>query len=337
MKLLAGRLSKSGHRRRWIAVGYGIAVIGKIVVAAAFVWPLVLLGRTVDRLGKGIRGVPRDALIADETPDSERGRAFGFHRSLDTLGAVVGPLLGLLLLSLFNGRIRPALGVAIIPAVISVALVGLVRERTSQARPATRLHTDDASPGSPDRSLPAGFWRTLAPLAVFAIVNSTDALLLQRAAELGLSINAVVFVYVLYNIVYAALGYPAGKLSDSVAPRIVFAVGLVIFAVVYLGLGITTSSATVWLLLPLYGAYTALTDGVSRAWITRLVPPDQHTWALGIHGAMIGIGALTAGIWAGLAWHGTGRLPLTITGIVAAMVAGWLFAHPSLGTPRSAT
>ena len=328
MKLLAGRLAGTRHRRRWIAAGYGLATIGKIIVAAAFVWPVVIAGRVVDRLGKGLRGVPRDALIADDTPAGARGRAFGFHRSLDTLGAVIGPLLGLALLELLGGRIRPALVIAVIPAAASVALVALVRE---DHEPPTR--SAPAHEREPIVRLPAGLWRILAPLTVFALVNSTDALLLQRAAELGLGLTEIVLVYVLYNIVYAGLGYPAGRLADRIPARIVYAAGLVVFATVYLGLGATTSPTAVWILLPCYGAYTALTDGVSRAWIADLTTPDQRTWALGVHGATTGAGVLVAGLWTGLAWHGTGRIPLTISGLVALGVAAWLVVVVDRRTP----
>lgn len=328
MKLVAGRLAGAQRRRRWIAAGYGLAVLGKIIVAFSFVWPVVLVGRTVDRLGKGIRGVPRDALIADDTDPRQRGRAFGFHRSLDTLGAVLGPLIGLGLLELLDGRIRPALFVAIIPATISVALVGLVRERPT---PAVAAAPSGEPAAVADRQLPASFWRILTPLAAFAFVNSTDALLLQRAAELGMSITTVVVVYILYNAVYAALGYPAGKLADRVAPRLVFAVGLVVFGLVYIGLGTITSSLGVWVLLPCYGAYTALTDGVSRAWIANIVTAEQRTWALGVHGATTGVGVLVAGLWSGLAWHGTGRIPLTVSGIIALVVAAWLVLQRAPG------
>jgi MFS family permease len=319
MKLVSGRLARSGHRRRWIATGYGTAVAGKIIVAASFVWPLVLVGRALDRFGKGIRGVPRDAMIADSIEPGQRGRAFGFHRALDTGGAVLGPILGLGLLSLFGGRIRPALVVAVIPAAISVALVSLVRETPPQPHASHRA-PDEQQPAP----LPARYWRVLAPLAVFAVVNSTDALLLQRASELGLSVTAVVSVYVLYNTVYAGLGYPAGKLADRIRPRLVFAGGLVIFALVYLGLGRTDSTAAIWILLPCYGGYTALTDGVSRAWVSNLVTDEQRTWALGIHGAVGGVGALVAGLWSGLIWGDNGRHALTISGAVALAVAVWL-------------
>ena len=329
MKLAAGRLA--GRRRRWIAAGYAIATIGKIVVAAALVWPIVILGRGLDRVGKGIRGVPRDALIADDTPDGSRGRSFGFHRSLDTVGAVLGPLIGLALLHLLDGRIRIALAIAIIPAAISVGLVGFVRETTTQPDPSS-----ETIPAVPDRQtdspkLPPGAWRVLAPLIAFGLINSTDALLLQHAGDVGLSTTEVVTAYIAFNIVYAVLSYPAGKLADRLPHRFVYAAGLVVFAAVYLGLGQSTSTTAVWVFLPIYGIFPALTDGVSRAWIAGLAPEASRTWVLGVHGATTGIAVLGAGLWAGLAWGDAGSTPLTISGIAAAAIALWLIVD----RPRS--
>lgn len=323
MKLVAGRLA-SRRRRRWIAAGYAIAAVGKIVVAAAFAWPVVILGRAIDRVGKGIRGVPRDALIADDTPDGSRGRAFGYHRSLDTIGAVVGPLLGLALLHLLDGRIRAALAIAIIPAAISVGLVAFVRETNPQPDPSgDSMPTQHVGPADSPR-LPPGVWRVLAPLIAFGLVNSTDAMLLQHAGDVGLSTTDVVTVYIAFNIVYAVLGYPAGKLADRLPHRLVYAAGLVVFATVYLGLGLNTSATAVWVLLPIYGIFPALTDGVSRAWIADLAPNASRTWVLGVHGATTGLAVLSAGIWTGLAWGDLGATPLTISGIVAGAVALWL-------------
>jgi len=321
MKLLTGRLTSTGRRRPWIAAGYALATVGKVIVALSFVWPVVLLGRVVDRIGKGIRGVPRDAIIADAVPQRARGRAFGFHRSLDTLGAVVGPLVGLGLYQLVGEKIRPVLLIAVIPAAISVALVALVRERSGGSQVSASTNQLIMFRGR----LPDSFWKVMIPLGVFALVNSTDALLLQRVHELGFDITEIVFVYIAYNIVYAAIGYPAGKLVDRFAPRPVFATGLVVFAVTYFGLGQATSATVAWVLLPLYGAYSALTDGVSRAWIANIVGDEQRTWALGVHGATMGLGALVAGLWSGLTWNGSGALPLTISGATALVVALWLF------------
>jgi MFS family permease len=168
--------------------------------------------------------------------------------------------------------------------------------------------------------------RTLAPLVVFALANSSNALLLQRAHDLGLSTSSVVMVYVLYNVVAAALSYPAGLISDRFSPRLAMITGLLVFSLVYLGLGRATHAKLVWVLLPAYGIFTACTDGVSRTWIANLVNDRSRTWALGVHGGITSAATLLAGLWSGLAWRRNGRLPLTISGLVALSVVLWLIA-----------
>ena len=157
-------------------------------------------------------------------------------------------------------------------------------------------------------------------LTIFGLVNFTDALLLLRAKELGFGFAGVVLVYTLYNLTYSLLSYPAGTWSDRIPRRKVFAAGIAVFAVSYFGLGAITSAAWVWVLLPVYGAYTALTDGVSRAWVADLAPDAPGT-ALGTYAGLSGAASIVAGVWAGLAWGGTGRLPLLISGSVAGVLA----------------
>ncbi len=319
MKIVSGRLADLRARRPLVALGYGMSSLAKPLIGLAQVWPFVLVARVVDRTGKGIRTSPRDALIADETPAHLRGRAFGFHRAADTAGAVCGPLIGLGVYELLGGHpsdIRPLFFVAFIPAVISVALVVFVRE--ARARPADE---PPAAAVSFRAAYPHRFWRVLAFLTLFGVVNFSDAFLILRAKALGLGFVAIICAYVLYNVTYAGLSYPAGRLSDRVPRRLVFAAGLGVFALSYLGLGIVTTSAWVWPLLAVYGAFTALTDGVGKAWITDLLPSDLHGSGLGLYQGVVGGGSLVAGIWAGLAWHGNGRLPLVVSGAVVAVLA----------------
>ena len=239
MKIVSGRLADMRKRRPFVALGYGLSSLAKPLIGLAQVWPLVLVARVVDRTGKGIRTSPRDALIADETPAHLRGRAFGFHRAADTAGAVCGPLIGLGVYELLGGQqsdIRPLFFVAFVPAIISVALVAFVREaRVRHGRPRRR---DRASLRA---EYPRQFWRVLAFLTLFGLVNFSDALLILRAKALGLGFVAIICAYVLYNLTYAGLSYPAGRLSDRVPRRIVFAAGLGVFATAYLGLGIVTT------------------------------------------------------------------------------------------------
>ncbi len=312
VKLGAGRLADRSRRRPLIASGYTLSAIGKLLLLLAVTWPLVLVARCTDRVGKGLRGPPRDALITDETTPADRGRAFGFHRAADTAGAVVGPLLGLAVYEAVGRELRPMFAVALVPAFGSAALVLAIREHPHQ-RPA---HHGAAAA----RDLPAPFWRVLGLLGLFALVNFPDTMLLLRAGDLGLGVPGVVGAYVLYNLVYAGLSYPAGRLSDRVPrPRLV-AAGLAVFSLVYLGFGLTTSPAWVWALLPAYGVYTALTDGVGRAWIADLAPPGARGTALGVHAAVNGVGLVVAGLWAGLTWNGTGHVPFLVSGVAVAVL-----------------
>jgi MFS family permease len=332
-KAVSGRLADLRDRKPLIAGGYGLSSVSKLVIGFATGWPLVLVARFTDRVGKGVRTSPRDALIAAEVAPGERGRAFGFHRAADTAGAVVGPLLGLGLYELLDHRIRPLFFVAFVPAIVSVALIALVREH----RPDVEVPAATARVIEPASALPRRYWRTVTFLAIFGIVNFSDALLLVRAKELGLGFVGVVGAYVLYNVAYAGLSYPAGVVSDRVPRHLVFACGLGIFAVAYTGLGIVTTSAWVWLLLPLYGGFTALTDGVGKAWVADLLPAAQTGTGLGLYQGIAGGGAVVAGIWAGLAWNGTGRVPLVVAGCVAGALALWLAAGSSRYAPLAAT
>jgi len=326
MKAASGRLADLRHRRPLVAAGYGISAFGKFLLALAFAWPMVLAARFTDRVGKGLRGPPRDAIIADDTTPANRGRAFGFHRAADTAGAVVGPLIGLGLYQLVGERFRPLFWIALIPATLSAALVFLIRERPHPEvteRRAWSLH-----------ELPNRYWRVIAVIGLFGLVNFPDTLLLLRAKDLGFDFAGVVMLYVTYNLSYAALSYPAGVVSDRLSRRLVFGTGLVLFSLAYLGFGLTSTSAWAWVLFPLYGGYTALTDGVSRAWVADLVPADVRGTALGVHAAVSGVGLLVAGVWAGLAWNGTGRIPFILSGTATAVLAiGLLTAGRFFRTP----
>lgn len=323
MKIVSGRLADKRKRRPLVALGYGISSLAKPLMGLAYVWPVALVGRLVDRTGKGLRTSPRDAVISDETPAHLRGRAFGFHRAADTAGAVCGPLIGLGVYELLGGHssdIRPLFFVAFIPAIISVALVMFVRESRKSQSPG-----GDARVERVRGEYPRHFWRVLAFLTLFGVVNFSDALLILRAKALGLGFVGIVLAYVLYNVTYAGLSYPAGRLSDRVPRRHVFAAGLVVFATAYLGLGVVTTSAWVWPLLAVYGGFTALTDGVGKAWIADLLPTERHGSGLGLYQGVVGAASLVAGVWAGLSWHGNGRIPLVISGSVVAVLAAVLF------------
>ncbi|MFZ2178025.1 MAG: MFS transporter [Rhodococcus sp. (in: high G+C Gram-positive bacteria)] len=315
-KLAAGPLGDRFARRPLIAAGYGMAALGKVMVALATAWPGVLAGRMTDRLGKGVRGAPRDALLVDDVPEAARGRTFGFHRTMDTLGAVAGPLIGLAGYELLDHRIQPLLWVAVVPAILSVLLVAAVHER-----PHVRVRRTGRSLRAEARELPRRYWRVVAVLFAFSVVNFPDALLLLRLNEIGFSVTEVILAYVGFNFVYAVASYPAGLVADRLSKPTVFGIGLVFFAVGYLGLGLTTDPVAAWVLIGMYGLFAACTDGVGKAWISTLVPEERQSTAQGVFQGFSGLGVLIAGIWAGLLWLEDGRLPLLVSGAAGAVFA----------------
>jgi MFS family permease len=329
-KVVSGPLGDRFARRPLIATGYGMAALGKLIVAAAGAWPGVLVGRVVDRLGKGLRGAPRDALLVDGITRAERGRVFGFHRTMDTLGAVIGPLLGLAGYELFHHQIRPVLFLAVIPAVLSVLLIAWVRER---GRDVPRPHR--SSMLAETRRLPRRYWAVVSFLVAFSIANFPDALLLLRLKEIGFSVVGVVLAYVGYNVVYALASFPAGVLADRFGRPGVYGIGLVFFAVGYLGLGITTNAATAWGLIVVYGLFTACYDGVGKAWVSAIVGTDLQSSAQGVFQGLSGFAMLAAGLWAGFLWRADGRLPLLISGVVGAVFAAALLGAVPAGRRRA--
>lgn len=316
MKMVAGRLSDRISRKPLIFIGYGAAAVGKFLVAIAVIWPVVLLGRVVDRIGKGVRSTPRDALLVEGVDRQYRGRTIGFHRTGDTLGAVVGPLLGLGAIELFDGDLRAALWIALIPAVISVLLVGLARDpRPKIEKHSTTFHRVP---------LPNRLLSLITTLTIFGLINFPDALLLLRAYELGLSPTTVIAIYVVYNISYSLLAYPVGALSDRLPRHLVYSVGLLAFAAAYIGLAYVTETWQVFALFFVYGAFAACDDAGGKSWVSFLAPNRAQGWAQGLFQGLTGAATLIAGLWAGLLWNlgaGEGRLPLLISGFAALVVA----------------
>ncbi|MCH9722434.1 MAG: MFS transporter [Actinomycetia bacterium] len=328
-KVAVGPVGDRFARRPLIATGYGMAALGKVIVAIAGAWPGVLTGRVVDRLGKGLRGVPRDALLVEGIDAGSRGKVFGFHRAMDTLGAVVGPLIGLVGYELLDQQIAPLLYIAIIPAVLSVVLILLVREKPRQLPDGPRRPVLSGM-----RELPRRYWRVTAVVVGFGLVNFPDALLLLRLNEIGFGVVEVILAYVTYNLVYALASFPAGLLADRVPRSAVFGIGLVFFAVGYIGLGLTTDPVLAWVLIGFYGLFTACTEGVGKAWASSLVGADRQATAQGVFQGGSGLAILIAGVWAGLLWGADGRLPLLISGLVGGCFAVLLLGRWALRAAR---
>ncbi|MGI8550151.1 MAG: MFS transporter [Dehalococcoidia bacterium] len=318
-----------GRRMPLVVAGYGVAVAAKLLLAIAIGWPIVLLARFVDRFGKGMRGSPRDALIADSTPLAQRGRAFGFHRSMDTAGAVIGPLLGLLLVALLRNRFRLVFAIAVVPGLLSVLALSLVREPRSVVRKARGSAASFAFRGLDRRLL-----LFLAASLIFSLGNSSDVFLILRAKVAGLSTTAVVMAYVLYNFVYMGAALPAGIISDRRSRKHIFMIGLLVFALVYGGFAVVHQGRYIWGLFAVYGLYIALTDGIGKALITDLAPKGQRATALGMYGMLTGFAALIASVAAGLLWdHVSTAAPFLLGAGAAILGAGILVLLPQ---PRTA-
>jgi len=318
LKVFSGWFSdKLGKRRPFIVSGYSCSAVAKPLLAAAFSWPVVLVARFIDRFGKGVRTSARDAMIADETNTQNRGKAFGFHRAMDTSGAVLGPLLALVLLTLLEENYRLIFLIALIPAVTAVVLLLLfVKERVKIAL--SPAEAPKFNLGQFDRR----FKLFLLIILIFGLGNSSDVFLIMRAKNLGFSTMLVVVAYVLYNSVYALLSTPAGILSDRIGRRRVIMTGFFIFAAVYFGFAFVRTNIYVWGLFAIYGFYVAMTEGVSRAFVSDLVPTEKRGTALGIFHTTTGLVTFAASFIAGLLWtYVSVPAPFIYGGIMAALAA----------------
>lgn len=324
LRLVSGYLSdKTGRRKPLTLLGYGLGAISKPLMALATLWPMVLALRFLDRLGKGFRTAPRDALIADATPKAIRGKAFGLHRTMDTTGAVLGPLLGIWFLAHASGsdahRLRSLFIFAGLPGLMAVlALLFAVHERKpTAAEEAARK----AAP--PPRLLPR--WHTLTPALrryllitlLFQIGNSSDAFLVLRAKTVGMGPIEILWLYAAFNLVEACLGYAAGNWSDKIGRRPLLIGGYAVFALVYLGFGFAANRAAIWCLFLLYGLYYTLTQGVQRAYAADLADPAQRATQIGLYHTVVGVALLPASLLAGELFHWNPALPFFVSAATA--------------------
>ena len=316
-RLVSGWLSDRFERRHLlVGAGYASSVAGKALFLAATAWPIVLVARLGDRFGKGIRTAPRDALIADSTPSEARGRAFGFHRALDTTGAVVGVAIAALVVQLLQGDVlrlgsetfRTLVLIALVPGAAAVLVIWLgVRDvpRAKAAATAPIADRDVRTPGSSGRTwrrFPAAFWLFVVASALFTLGNSSDAFLALRSQDLGMPVRDLLLVIVGFNVANALVATPAGALSDRVGRRGPIAVAWAIYAAAYLGFAVAGSAAPVVFLWLLYGAYYGISDAVGRALVADLAPLELRATGYGILSAVIGVLLLPASLIAGMLW-----------------------------------
>ena len=320
LKVVSGWLSDKWQKRKpFVVAGYLFSAISKILLSLAYSWPFVLFARFIDRFGKGTRTSARDALIAESSENSVRGRSFGFHRALDTLGAVVGPLITLLAIHFLDNKFRLIFFLAFIPAFIGILLLlFFVKEKKKEANSSSTFHFNW-------HNLDPSFKIFLLISFIFALGNSSDVFLILRAQNLGLSLTLVVLVYVLFNFTYAIFSIPAGIISDKIGPRKVLLAGFLLFSAVYLFFGLINSSLFLWLLFPIYGIYMALTEGVGKAYISNLVPQEKSGTAFGVYQTTIGLCTFFASLIAGLLWTYIGVSVPFIFGSIMALISAFLF------------
>jgi MFS family permease len=302
LKLASGWWSdRVGRRKPLVVTGYVLASIARPLMAIAQNVAHVLVIRVMDRVGKGVRTAPRDALIADSVDAAIRGRAFGFHRAADHAGAVVGPLIAWGLLQHGGLSMRAVFALAAIPAALAViTVVVAVRE----PRPAERRAPIEVPRLT--TALDRRFWLVLGALFLFTLGNSTDAFLLLRASELGVPAALIPVLWAMLHVVKAGASIPGGALSDRFGRRPLLVAGWLLYAAVYLALGVAAMAWQAWMLFAVYGVYFGLTEGVEKALVADLVPPHRRGAAFGWFNLAIAAGALPSSVLFGVVWDAYG-------------------------------
>lgn len=310
LKLFSGWLSDRLGRRKWLTVGgYTLSTLVKPFLYLANAWGQVLAVRFFDRVGKGIRTAPRDALLADSIQPAQRGLAFGLHRAGDTLGAAIGVGVALLLvwltqgaaLTLSRATFQRIILWSIVPALLAVAILAVgLRETGAGARGQAAFPT--FSTAGFDRR----FRRFLLIIGLFSLGNSADAFIILRGQERGLNILGILGMLLTFNLVYSLVAGPAGALSDRIGRRRLIIAGWLLYSLVYLGLALARSAWHIWALYAVYGLYYGLVEGNAKAFIADLVAPERRGMAYGLYNGVVGLAALPAGLIAGLVWQGVG-------------------------------
>ena len=320
------------RRKPLVLLGYGIAAIARPLVAFARVWTQVLAIRFTDRVGKGIRTSPRDALLADVVPAEKRGRAFGLQRAMDNAGALVGPLLAALLLKLALVDERGVFLAAAVPGLAAILVLWLAVPDTARRRA-----TPQAARGARE-PLPPDFWKVIAVFAFFTLANSTDAFLLLRAQDAGVAVWQLPLLWAFFNGVKAATGVPGGAFADRAGKVPAITIGWLVYAVSYAGFAFVARPVAVWGLFALYALFFGLTEGSERAFVADLVPEQLRGRAYGMFYAAVGVTALPASIVFGLLWKRFGPRIAFLTGAavaLAAAVALWAATSSIRSAPRT--
>ena len=297
-----GKLSdNSGKRAPFIQLGYSLSAVSKPMMAL-FVYPAwIFFARTIDRFGKGLRTGARDAMLSDEATPQTKGKVFGFHRSMDTLGAVLGPLAALVYLYFRPNDYKTLFLIAFLPGLAAVASTFLVKD-IRQIQPVVKVSTPFFSFLKYWKVSPPMYRKVVIGLLAFALFNSSDMLMLLKVKQSGMADTHVIGLYIFYNLIYALAAFPIGMIADKFSLKSVFISGLVLFAVVYGGMALTANIYIYLLLFFLYGLYAAATEGIAKAWISNITDPKDTATAIGTFAGFQSLAAMIASSMAGLLW-----------------------------------
>jgi len=321
LKVFSGWLSdRNGQRKSLMLAGYAISTLSRPIIAVAGVWQQVLAARFVDRVGKGIRTAPRDAIIAESTEATHLARAFSFHRSMDTLGAVVGPAIALILLQLYHNNYQLVFWLSMIPGAIAVLIIyAFIQEKK---------RTADAPAERPRLSLKHFDWKVkffIVIATLFALGNSSDAFLILRAQQVGIPMVMIPAVYLMFNLVYSLSAIPAGIAADKYGKKRLILLGFVLFAALYYGFAVAASSSAIWLLFGAYGLFMGLTEGIQKAFLATIIPPDFKATAFGVYATAVGLATLPASLIGGLLWDRVSPAATFYFGATTAALSAILF------------
>jgi MFS family permease len=320
VKVFSGIMSdRLGKRKSIIFWGYGVSVFSRPILALASSWPMVLGYRFTDRFGKGVRTPPRDAIIADSTDTRILGKAFGFHRAMDTIGAVIGPAIASLILVLYPERLRWVFWISIIPGMLALLSIAVFVTDPKGPEKQGPIRIFDL------RGLNHDFKVFLTIVTIFTLGKTSEAFLVLRARDAGVSIAMIPLMYLCFNLVSAACAMPAGMIADRLGKKRTIIAGYLVCAAVFVGFAGATRPIHAWMLFLGYGIFVALNDGVQRAYVATLVRPDATATGYGIYHGVVGLAALPSGIIGGMLWQYSGASTLFYYGAGMSLLASLLF------------
>lgn len=315
LKILSGwAADRSRSPKRLVLGGYALSSAARPFIAIASSWPQVLGIRFTDRLGKGIRGAPRDAMLASFADRSSRGRIYGFHRAMDHAGAVAGPLIAAAFLFFYPGEYRTLFALTIVPGIAVILILLRVPNAPAAAAPIEKSAT------APLRRLPRSFWKAMAVIFIFTLGNATDAFLLLRMTDLGIADFWIPLLWSALHVVKSVSSVGGGNLSDRLGRRTMIGAGWIVYALVYAGFAVFDTPLAVVVTFLCYGLFFGLTEGVEKAWVADLAPQSARGTAFGVYNAMLGAGSLSASLIFGLIWTRVSPEAAFVTG--AALATG---------------